>query len=1095
MDTGTTISRKILQPYLPPTIFHRSSLIEDLRIRIEEPSSICKLVLLCAPAGYGKTTLLADFANHTHTPCCWYFLESSDNDISTFLEILISSIRQRFPCFGKELDTWLTYARDVGLFDSLETQHLYAFVDKFVAASKSEINERFAIFICNYHEIHKNMQINTLINRLLEFLHPDCVIAIESRAIPALELVPLISRYQMFSIGSNVLSFTVQEIQCLAQILQVRVFSDEEATSLREAFGGWIAGILLGTRLGQAQFLSHSDDTQTTWNAPAIRMDRQSLFAYLANEVFKREPEIYAFLKETVVLQRMTPEICNALLSITNAEEKLKYIEKQGLFITHIEDAYSSVYIYHPILREILYEDRCKQDLAHMTSLHRRAADLYFGLQDYEQAIFHALAAGANDFAAQLILEGSQSTRLKGQVETLARWIDTLPLSTLERSPQLLLSRANIYLTHQETSQALPLLEKALELVDDPGIALDQKIIPHLRAEILVAESVVRFEAGSYEQAQRLCEQALQYLAEDEVEIRAQAYQRLGMCVSLLNDFTNGILYMQQALQLWGRRTERVEIALLHGYLANAYNLAGNYALAEHHRSRAIDACTRLGNRRGLVNNLIGMSITKRYTGILDEAEVLLNEARKLAREIHFQKGEAYALENLGEIYLEQNLLREALTVTEDAFALAQQVGNSYLGNHVLCSLSMIYLAMGDLQTASLLVHQTAIQTSPLLSYENSLRELTYGTVLLFQQQYQAAHDCLSKLTEALQETGLKRLYLRTLMRLAVCQLFQGRESETIATLENLLTLLQSGNYEHLLQVEFRRFPQLWPRIKNIPQTANVRSRLAPYLPAAFNTESVPSIEEVREVDTELRILGFGEPTILVNGTLVTHWRMARSMELCFLLLDSNHPLRKDQIIDALWSEVDENVQQTLRSTVFYLRKAIGEACIVYKAGSYSLDLAALYGENVWYDVEVFRKSYAMSKTYLAAGDDVVAQQVLREMVELYRGDYAQSFYNDWCNARRDELRGTYVEARRNLALISWRAGEIEESIVHWQHMLSVDNCLEDVHGWLIRCYLRQGKRGLALRQYQRCVEILQRELSVSPGPALSKLYQSLSDN
>lgn len=1092
MDADTPFSRKVLQPYLPPTILHRSSLIEELRARIEEPSSICKLVLLCAPAGYGKTTLLADFSTHTHTSCCWYFLESSDNDISTFLEILIISIRQRFPQFGKELDIWLTYARQAGLFNSTETQHLDTFIDKFVAASKSEIDKRFAIFICNYHEIHMNEQINTLINRLLKYLPSHCVIAIESRAIPVLEFVSLISRYQMFSIGSNVLSFTVQEIQSLAQILQVRVFSDEEATSLREAFGGWIAGILLGTRLGQAQFLSYPNDTLTTWSAPAIRMDRQSLFTYLANEVFKREPEIYAFLKETSILQRMTPEICNALLSITNAEEELKYIEKQGLFITHIEDSSHSVYIYHPILREILYEALCNQDSLHVTSLHRHAADLYFALQDYEQAIFHALAAGANDFAAHLILEGSQSISLKGQVETLARWIDTLPTSTLERSPQLLLARANINLAHKETSKALPLLEKALELVDDPTTALDLKLIPHLRAEILVAQSVVWFETGAYVRSQQLCEQALQHLAADEVEIRAQAYQRLGMCASLLNDSANGILYMQQALQFWGRQTERMEIALLHGYLANAYNLSGNYTLAEHHRSRAIDSCTRLGNKRGLVNNLVGMAITKRYKGILDEAETLLNEARLLARELRFLKGEAYVLENLGEIYLEQNRLGEALTVTEDAFALAQQVGDSYLGNHVLCSLSMIYLSMGDLQTASLLVHQTMIKAAPSLSYENSLRELTRGTVLLFQQQYQAAYDCLSTLKVALQETGLKRLYLRTLIRLAVCQLFQGHEDETISTLEELLALAQAGSYEHLMQVEFRRFPQLLQEIKTLPQATALRTRLAPYI---VNTEPAPSVAAVREVEAEMRILGFGEPAILINGTPVTHWRMARSMELYFLLLDSNHPLRKEQIIDALWPEVDDSVQQTLRSTVFYLRKAIGEACIIYKTGSYMLDLASVYGENVWYDVAIFQKDSILSKEYLEVEDDRAAQQVLREMVELYRGDYVQSFFNDWSRARREELRSTYIEARRSLALIAWRAGEIEESIVHWQHMLALDNCLEDVHGWLIRCYLRQGKRGLALRQYQRCVEILQRELSVSPGPALSKLYQHLSGN
>jgi two-component SAPR family response regulator len=215
-------------------------------------------------------------------------------------------------------------------------------------------------------------------------------------------------------------------------------------------------------------------------------------------------------------------------------------------------------------------------------------------------------------------------------------------------------------------------------------------------------------------------------------------------------------------------------------------------------------------------------------------------------------------------------------------------------------------------------------------------------------------------------------------------------------------------------------------------------------------------------------------------------------MELFFLLLDSGRPLRKEQIITALWPETDDRINQTLHSTIHYLRKPLGEACIASHSGTYWLDLASLYGEEVWYDVAAFQAHEARAKEALAANDDVAARTEFLAMVELYRGDYLQSFYSDWCTFQRDKLRLAYLDAHQQLALIAWRREQFDESATHWQNILAVDNCLEEAHYGLMRCYVRQGKRGLALRHYQRCVEVLQRELGVKPGTAIQNLLEHL---
>ena len=1083
---STHSSRRFLQPKLPKILIHRIPLIDTLQNVIEDASSTYKLVLLCASAGYGKTTLLADFAQHTRLPCCWYFLDRADVNLLMFIEGLISSISQNFPSFGKTLASQLARAFPTTALDSLLTYELEAFVDVFVRTIEEDIHERFTLFLCNYQDVNESDQLNTLVNKILQHLPEHCIVVIESRAVPALELVLLLSRHQLFGLGIDELRFSTQNLHDLTELQQLEPLLDEEVKQLTELFDGWIAGILLGTRLGNSPFISSHTATIHTRGTSVVRIDQRNLSDYLTKEVFKYELDAYVFLRETSVLQQMTSDLCNALLTITDADVRLSYMERMGLFVTQAKDVSQPIYVCHPVLHKLLYAELCHEDLVHVATLHRHAAALFSTTGDYDQAIFHAYSSKDEYFAAQLIKEASKSMVQQGQEESLAHWIDMLPISVFERFPRLLLSRANIHLTKREPEKATPLLGKAYLLLTDDASSSDNDIPVTTLAEILVAQGTISFMGGDYLQTQHFCQQALKLLPVDENELRAKAYQRLGMCASLLDDCTTGIMYMQQALQLWGHNTERLETALLHGYLANAYSLIGNYALAETHRTRAIASCTWLGDTPGKINNMIGMAIMKRNKGALNEAASMLNETLTMARDTQFKSGEAYSLENLGEIYLDQGLLEKALVTTEDALATARQIGDAHLCNHALCTLSVTYLFMGDSRTASFLIDQTDVKANDTISYEGALCELTRGTIFLFQQQYRQAHEHLMNAELSLDKASLKRLHLRALIRLAACQLALEKRVEATHSIEKAKLLAQQNDYKHITQIELQRLPEVCKILKDVT------------LPFGRSQQQQSRLIESEEVIVEsprLSVLAFGAPTVVLNDTPITHWRMARSMELFFFLLDHDRSIRKEQIIDTLWLDADDNNDQTLRSTVYYLRKTVGESCIVYNSGSYALNLAAVYGEQVRYDVAVFQDSYTKARKALAVEDDDAAERALQTMIGLYRGDYVQSFYSNWCTMRRDELRRMYMYGRQQLALLAWRHEQYEESTVQWQHLLAIDNCLEDAHYGLIRCYMRQGKRGLALRQYQCCVKILQEELSVSPGSGLQRLYERLTRN
>lgn len=1109
---------KITCPALPAVHLHRAGLIKRLNEAVhgsvfseDQRRASYKLVLIHAPAGYGKTTLLADFALQSSVPCCWYFFDQTDSDRITFLTMLLMSIRQRFPDFGRELDPLLMGTSSEHANEPDNVRYFETVSNALIAAIERELDGPLAFLLCNYQEINDLPGINRLVGHLLQRLPAQCVLLIESRVIPNLDFAPLLAGQMVLGIGVNQLRFTGCEIHRLAQMQGIEPFKDTEAEHLVASFDGWIAGILLGTRLSHLRQIQGNLLAPVSTDSLESPVSLQYLFSYVVNEVFKNHQEVYTFLKEASILQEMSPAVCAALLDISpsQAAAHLQYLEKESLFVMHSGEGADAIYTCTPILRMLLYEELRKEAPARFSALHQRAANLLSGGKNYSQAIYHALEANVHDSAASLIIESAEQMLNEGHAEMLARWIDGFPASTTNRHPRLLLIRANIYLRQANHTRALPLLDAAeraaqalASLPDPPGTCQ----LPTFQAEITITRSRLLFQQGEYEQSLRLCQQMLATLPIDEVMLRADVHMRLGMCHILLGNVAEGIAQVQKALQLWGRHTVRRQTADGHSALAAAYGMLGNFALAEHHFSRALACWKELEDVWGKIDNMIRFGSCKLRQGAFAEAEQAFEEALNLARgPARFQHGEAYALASLGQLYQRQGQYERALEMTEEALALSRQLADLLLINSTLSDLAMTYLYMGDAGTAQMLIAEVKIQTTmggP-IGYKQAIRDLVYGTIHLYQHQYSQAWPYLSASEAILSKAGLKEEHLLVCLRLTAYYVTQKKMPEAARQLEDAATIMSiSEGYELLAQQEVRRLSILQQAIKTYPEFASARAlfSLEPERPTGQPpvVQSPPPAPqapapEVTAVPHKISILALGEPIVYLDQEPVTRWRMARAMELCFYLLNCARPMRKEAIITALWPEADEQTTRTFYSTIYYLRQALGdEAVIAAKSGSYALTLEAVYRDDIWYDIAAFESHLATGRKARAEENDEQAKAAYLAMVNLYRGDYVQSFYSDWCTTRREELRSAYLEAHQQLALIAWRAEELDESILHWQQMLALDNWLEEAHYGLMRCYARQGKRGLALRQYQRCKEILQEEFAAAPKASMQSLYQRL---
>ena len=1096
-------ARKITPPTLSQFILHRSLLVAELKNALEGANSTTvdsKLVLLCAPAGYGKTTLLADFASHTSLTCCWYFLDSSDADKNVFLRLLLSSIRWNFPQFGASLDQLLDNDLAVEALSGASTHADDTFIEAFIEAIENDITERVAFIFCNYHTVNNHPFISTFIDRFIPLLPKNCVCMIESRVLPKLSLMSLIVHRQVFALGSSKLRFSRQEIHDLAQLQQISPFSEEEVEQLTEYFGGWIAGMLLGTRLGHTQFLALPIPVQPVSHIGPLETGVQQPFLvdYVVQEVFQHEPKIRTFLKETAILQYLLPSVCMKLLEDQQAAYYLSYLERQGIFIVRSDTAHKEevAYILHPIIGDILRKELFQQAPERFLELHQRAANIFQKRGEYYQAIYHAKQAQEYDLAASFILETSERILATGQIDTLVSWIDSLPEDVVLRHPHLLIIRANMYLKLGEYTSALPLLHTISLLLtqEESQIAADD--IPLLQREMFIAKSKALFHLGDYQQARNLSKQVLEQLSIDEVSQRAAAYMRLAVCSNLLGDFTTGVGELQKALQCWGRNTETRETVDLHSALALTYSITGNFALAEHHLSWANRILEQLHDPWCKVDNLIRTGLLKWREGNFTEAETAYKDVLAMTQGLlHFQRGEAYALVNLGKLYQDQDLYAQSLEASEQGLAIAVKLKDMHLLQSALRSLAITYLLMNDVQTAEVFATriEQMLNENKQDSYDKALLNLVQGTIFLRQNDYEQSCACLLAAEEVLNTTGARIEQLQAMLRAIICYIAVCQTEKGDQLLKKVTDIVTRFPYEHIVLLEFRRFPVLASYIQSSPRFASLCTLLG--IQQVSQEKSFPQISsrfDSGERQMPLKIYALGEPALFLGNEAVTRWRMPRSMELFFLFLDSGSPLRKEQIITALWPEIDEQTDQNWRSTLFYLRKVIGETCIIKSGSRYELKLANLYGKNIWHDAALFLQHKEQAEQALVVDDTRLAHEMFLKMVDLYRGDYLQSFYSDWCIRRRDTLRQEYLNARHQLALLAWNNEDFDECVLHWQHTLAIDNCLEESHYGLMRCYVRQNRRSLALRQYQRCAKNLSEELGITPNKGTQKLYQEI---
>ena len=412
---GPLLDTKTVVPRVRDAMVDRSRLVTQVETGLRQ----C-LVLVSAPAGFGKTTLLSDWAANTALPVAWLTLDEDDVDPVRFLSYLTAALHRIG--IARCIDTDLS--SDLMPISRVERATI-ALINA-VSRHASEV----ALVLDDYHAV-TSPEVHALVAYLLEHLPTNLHLIIATRADPPLPLARLRGRGHLVELRAADLRFTPAEaIEFLSRTMQI-VLSPVDAARLTERTEGWPAGLQMAavSLAGRRDLSAYVD---------AFAGSHRYIMDYLIEEVWERQPaDIQQFLLQTSILDQLTAPLCATVVPEGgDAQAILVTLERSNLFIVSLDER-REWFRYHRLFADLLRQRLRRLHPEQVAQLHRRAAEWYRARGMAAEAIGHALVAERFGWAADVIVEVAELTLQRGEIKTFLGWVEALPEAELAARPSL----------------------------------------------------------------------------------------------------------------------------------------------------------------------------------------------------------------------------------------------------------------------------------------------------------------------------------------------------------------------------------------------------------------------------------------------------------------------------------------------------------------------------------------------------------------------------------------------------------------------------------------------------------------------------------
>jgi LuxR family maltose regulon positive regulatory protein len=542
------------------------------------------LILACAPAGYGKTALLADWVRRGRRPIAWLSLDTADNDPARFWRYVVAALDRACPGIGERIGPLLGPPAPPS-FDPL----LEALINELAA----RLGSGEALLVLDDYHVISSEPVHSSLRFLLEQRPPGLCLILASRSDPPLSLARYRARGQLAELRAAELPFTAKEAAALLQQVAAApggALPDAASSALAARTEGWAAGLQLAG-------LSLRGQHDVAGFVAAFTGSHRYVLDYLAEEVLERQSEqVRTFLLETSVLERLSGALCDAVTGRTGSQAMLEHVEQAGLFLAPLDEV-RGWWRYHHLFADLLRARLQDEQPGRVSQLHRTATAWYevHGLAD--DAIRHAIAAPDMTWAARLIEQHFDAVfYLRGEAATIQRWISALPDDLVRSRSRLLLAQAQMANASGRAAAAGPLLdaaERAFEASADepfaPAADPGASLLANVTGGIAIGRAYLAALRGDAEATAAFASRAMAELGEDDQLPRSIAQVLMAVAQRLRGQLAEAERTLVAAIAGWQAAGQHTVTAWGSYHLGQAQRGQGHLDAAEQTFQRALE--------------------------------------------------------------------------------------------------------------------------------------------------------------------------------------------------------------------------------------------------------------------------------------------------------------------------------------------------------------------------------------------------------------------------------------------------------------------------------------------------------------------------
>ena len=1050
---------KVIPPRQRARLVHRPRLLALLEAGVD-----AEVKAVIAPPGYGKTTLLCQHLAVTNQQCCWLTLDNFDREPARLLRYLILAFDR---CLSGLADRLLPSLDACGG----APQRIQDCLEYLITAVHQQGTSPLLLVLDDIHYLDDSLAARAVLAPLLQHLPECCSVILAGRKLPELPILHRLRAYrQLDLIEADSLAFTLDEAADLVQTLLGEGSTVEAPEHLVEQVEGWATGLAL---IVQA----------TKRDRGQISVPKHQIFDFFCAEAYEAlADEEQNVLLVASVLKTITPSLLGELLGEACGGD-LENLQAQDLFLQQIDEGVPA-YRFHQLYREFLQQRFRRTDLPRYRALHARAAALLSDAGAWQEAVEHCVEAEDWELACTVLLRAVPEVKAKGLWQGLLDTVLRLPEAIVEDRSDLLLLQAEAAERLGEIRRAADVMQRVLPRLLEKGHSLTF-------ARALLLHGAVLYRQGSLDKALSQLERALTMLRElnGPAELLGEARRQIGVCAGMLGDFARANKELEESLSTFEALGNLSSQASVHRALGIVCAETGEVSAAITHFERASSFWRELGDLSGLAGALNNLATFYYIRGQREAAQKTYNEVLHTARLSGDQQFESYALIGLGRVAVADRQPDVAAGYFSAALdRAAARGGESALLTHARCGLAESQRQLHEYRRAEEILASALEELGSGGSrVERGLCLMGAGFVRRDEGDLREAVGLLSEAAGLFAHDHARREEAQACFVLAQVQFGVRQRRYAMRPLERVAQLVEELGSEQCILADAQQSPLMLQYAAARHVGNGLYARLVKRL-LERSPESLAEEQSGKYPAVVSRALGPVEVSVGLRQVTDLEWRSSASKEMFLYLLTRQGKLRKEEIVDALWPELEpERYNSQFHSNVYRIRQAIYPQSVVQSNGTYGLNCEGSFQ----YDVETFQQLLSEGESHPQGSEQRAA--LFLDALRLYRGPFAEEFYSEWTAVLREKIDSCYLYMLTSLAGYHASRGEYQASIEISQKILATDPYHDAATIELMRSWAALGDVAEAQHVYRRFVQFLHEEHAGEPSMAMTRLYRQLS--